>query len=429
LVFRTGQNLEVQRSLGLGKNDFQSPSNKKSSRGKVFIKIFDNNLFLFNFSYKVILRFSMSFSLKSIFFIFFILTNIFGGGVYFANPSPTFSGRGFPNIYSSNKLKDYPQITTDTTGKYVYSTWSTAAGNVQVVLSSDFGMTWNKPSTTPAGTPDLSGIIGSGSQIATDATGKYAYVIWSLNDGIGIKTQVAISSDYGISWTYPTKTPTGFSPDLSSYGSFDPQITTDATGKYVYATWYKADGENRILEVAVSSDYGVSWINPISTLAGISPSNLSAAAERGDKSEIIQTIAAEKTEKTELTSNSEEGGEKSQVSTISDDDSNSTRMGSGSIEVITRSPPSELSSDLLKVSYKNYQSDLLFQREQVNVLSWNNIESALSYRVYHNSLNNLVFKGNKLSFIHHGASNPSKYLLTWVDSGGIESIPVEVEIH
>ena len=64
-----------------------------------------------------------------------------------------------------------------------------------------------------------------------------------------------------VNFTIPTTTPTGISPNLSEAGegALRPQITTDSTGKYVYAVWNRSDGSNQIIQVAISSDYGNTW--------------------------------------------------------------------------------------------------------------------------------------------------------------------------
>ncbi|NGX28832.1 MAG: hypothetical protein K940chlam1_01020, partial [Candidatus Anoxychlamydiales bacterium] len=153
------------------------------------------------------------------------------------------------------------QITTDNSGKYVYAVWKNSSSDIQVGISSDFGINWAPPTSTPDGTPALG--TGENAQITTDNSGKYVYAIWNVLAGA---VQAAFSSDFGLNWVSPTSTPTGTTPNLASLGEFS-QITTDNTGKYVYAIWDDPTGAGTI-QVAVSSDFGMNWISPSSTPAG-----------------------------------------------------------------------------------------------------------------------------------------------------------------
>jgi hypothetical protein len=585
----------------------------------------------------------MSFFLKSLASVFFIALNLFSE-VNFINPSTTPSGNP-PDLSDETQYSNHSQITSDATGKHVYSIWTNQSiGTAQVAISSDYGVTWSNPTTTPPGTtsPSIS-VAGNveAAQITADATGKYVYAIWNRIDADNhYIIQVAISSDYGVTWTNPTTTPTGITPNLSLAGqdAISCQITCDTTGKYVYAIWGRDDGSNNyIIQVSISSDYGISWIDPSSTPAGTVIPNLSVAGQHAGTPQIttdntgtyvyavwyrydgsnyrIQVAissdfgvnwsyppsganisqALHSAQKPQITTDAA-GQNVYAIWTIDDlsgnmiiqvghslsygtswsadpvqvlprgiaDDPQITTDDTGtyiyaiwslyfdstyniqmawsfSHGVVWHSPSTTpsgtitpnisvdstfaqspqittdssgqhvyatwsranssskdiiqvaLSSDfgnnwgsptttpdvtpnlslpngnalepeiitnasgdrvyviwdrspgrldliqvaitspigpnnLLNVSYKNYRKELLLQRDYVNELFWNNVASAAFYRVYYCSLNHLIFQGNEMQFIHHGASNPSKYFISWVDSSGNESIPVEVNI-
>ncbi len=160
------------------------------------------------------------------------------------------------------------QITTSSSGKYVYASWNVSPGAVQTAFSSDFGLNWSYPASTPKGSPDLA-TSGEFSEITTSDTGEFVYAIWSVPASDDI--QVAISSDFGLNWSDPTSTPIS-SPNLSTSGELS-QITTNSTGKFVYAIWNDPSGS--AVQVAISSDFGATWSNPTSTPTGTLP-NLAA---------------------------------------------------------------------------------------------------------------------------------------------------------
>jgi hypothetical protein len=158
---------------------------------------------------------------------------------------PTPADDGTPNLSDSGENAEGPQIATSGSGEYVYATWYRYDGTdfrIQVAISSDYGVTFSSPTTTSAddGAPNLSdsGEAARNPQIATDDTGKYVYAIWRRFDGTDYRIQVAISSDYGVTFSDPTTTLAG-TPNLSDSGedAYYTQIATSGTGQYVYATW------------------------------------------------------------------------------------------------------------------------------------------------------------------------------------------------
>lgn len=175
-------------------------------------------------------------------------------------PTSTNSDLLTPNLSMSTSNSQIPQIVTSSSGKYVHVIWQANIGGSnypQVCTSSDFGQTWNNPTTLPQ-------IIASNPQIATSSSGQYVYVIWQNNTN-PFPIQVMLSSDFGLSWQNPLSTPTGTTPNLSISSNGPPQIDTSSSGEYVFAIWTSSNGPNFITQVAISSDYGKNWTNPIST--------------------------------------------------------------------------------------------------------------------------------------------------------------------
>ncbi|MFW9873900.1 MAG: sialidase family protein [Candidatus Thorarchaeota archaeon] len=192
---------------------------------------------------------------------------------------------------------NFPQIVTSSTGQYVYSIWRKAT-RIQVAISSDFGATFQDPVSTPAGSPNLSasGHNANSPQIITDDTGQYVYAVWRLFDGPDKRIQVAISSDFGVTFQNPTATPASDGPpNLSNPGqnAETPQIVTNSTGQYVYAVWRKSHGSERRAQVAISSDFGITFQDPTVTPATDGPPNLSPLGLKADIPQITTNSTGE----------------------------------------------------------------------------------------------------------------------------------------
>ncbi|NGX32782.1 MAG: hypothetical protein K1060chlam4_00834, partial [Candidatus Anoxychlamydiales bacterium] len=179
--------------------------------------------------------------------------------VNFSDPTTTPSDFGAPNLSDSDENADRDQIATDSSGKYVYGIWQrfdSTNNIIQIAISSDFGITWTDPNTTPSdlGSPNLSvsDQDAFNAQIATDSSGGYVYAVWERSDGTNTIIQAAISSDFGVTWVNPTSTPPGTTPNLSDSGqnAQSAQITTDSSGKYIYVIWQRFDGTNFIIQTA-----------------------------------------------------------------------------------------------------------------------------------------------------------------------------------
>ena len=168
---------------------------------------------------------------------------------YFSNPPGV---TGTANLSVSGNEAEYAQIQTNSTGQYVFSIWGrdNDSGDriIQMVRSSDYGVTWTNPTSTPVSSSSSPNLSADGEsarypQISVNDSGNRAYTIWRRNNGNNNIIQTALSLDYGATWENPTTTPEGTTtPNLSQDGggTSHPQIATSSSGLYVYPIWYRS---------------------------------------------------------------------------------------------------------------------------------------------------------------------------------------------
>ena len=306
------------------------------------------------------------------------------------NPTTTTGNDGPPNLSDNGEDAGDSQIVTDYTGKYVYAIWS-RANVIQMVRSDNYGKDWQNPTITPGSNPpnlSVNAVIAITPQIVTDLSGKYVYAVWN---GSGV-IQAAISSDYGVTWTDPFVTTGSSIPDLSGGGAEVPQVTTDNTGQYVYVTWVRSGR----IQVVASLNSGRTWVNLTS-----SP-------------QIIPNISLIDCEVPQIVTN--ESGKYVNVIWRYDDNASGniiTQISNGLI-------------DIFNVSCQQYNTKLILQKDLVNSLSWNSMLGAQKYKVYINSLSNLLYEGNDLLYYQHWSKTGGVYYITWIDMYGIESVPFPV---
>lgn len=206
------------------------------------------------------------------------------------------------DIFLSVYTVSFPQIATSSDGKYVYAVWISNDGIndlIQFNFSSNYGVDWSDPATTPGDSPYLSvnGQDSENPQIATSDSGKYVYATWSRkNNGTNTVIQVAISSDYGITWINPLST-TGTNhlpPNLSidNVNSLGCQLTTNSSGRNVYAVWSSGAPSN--IQFAASLDYGASWLNPITTSLSTTSPNISQSGQNATGQEVATNVNGDK---------------------------------------------------------------------------------------------------------------------------------------
>ena len=145
-------------------------------------------------------------------------------------------------------------LTMSGSGQYVYAAWRKDIGGstiaVQFSRSEDFGATWTSGinlSTTVAA------VVTVQTQITTDKTGKYVYIIWGQSGALGKSIQIRRSTDFGRTFDNPviisrSNTPGG------------PCIITDAIGRYVYAVWGESSTEQYSI---LSFDFGINFTPPL----------------------------------------------------------------------------------------------------------------------------------------------------------------------
>ena len=176
---------------------------------------------------------------------------------------------------------------------------------------------------------------------------------------------------------------------------------------FPYTTLFRSEIENpldsnTIVQTAQSSDYGVTWINATAKI----DSSL-------DQTELPAGPAID----TNLTKKYSYGVE------FNLDNSN-TVMQTASEVILT-------DGTYLNVYYKIYAKKILFQSSYVTGIYWNVVTGAVSYRVYLNTMSNLVYEGTDLEYFDQSVylKDPKTYLVTWLDSESVESNPSQIIIE
>ena len=143
------------------------------------------------------------------------------------------------------------KITTDSSGKNLYVAYSTDKLNIK--KSSDYGASFS-PSF------ELGSSANSYPQITTSSTGEYVYVIWKENQ----KLFSSASSDYGVSFLDPIEIYSCDERDSIQ----DPTIITNDKGQYVYVLWVENDYD---IKMKVSTDFGTSFLDVLEIASGNYP--------------------------------------------------------------------------------------------------------------------------------------------------------------
>lgn len=202
-------------------------------------------------------------------------SNDFGSS--WQNPNTTNIVTISPNISLTGQIASSPSLKI--AKNYVFAIWSrqndSVNSTIQMIYSDDFGKTWYLPNTANLGTvsPNISlaGFDAVGPKISSDNSGRYVYSTWLEQTGAGYQPKVAISYDYGKTWLKSFFVASEITP------TYDSDITTDSSGKFVYVIFLKVIAEDSVNRTRVrtlySNDYGNTWNNPdTSNLGTISPS-------------------------------------------------------------------------------------------------------------------------------------------------------------
>ncbi|NGX34349.1 MAG: hypothetical protein K1060chlam1_00701 [Candidatus Anoxychlamydiales bacterium] len=155
---------------------------------------------------------------------------------------------------SGQNAKD-PKIVSDVSGRFAYIAWIRSNGEnniAQVSRTDDSGATWKTPKDLSL--PDQN---AKDVQITTDAYGQNIYVLWARSNGENDIIQLSYSNDYGKLW----KTPIDLSASLQD--AKNPQIITSFPGMNTFAIWARSDGTKNVIELATSAYYGASWTSSI----------------------------------------------------------------------------------------------------------------------------------------------------------------------
>ncbi|NGX34441.1 MAG: hypothetical protein K1060chlam1_00794 [Candidatus Anoxychlamydiales bacterium] len=331
-------------------------------------------------------------------------------GVTWQNPTATTGDGGSPNLSDNNGSAYESMIIADSTGQYVYAIWTRSDGVnwvIQTVKSSDYGVSWQKPTSTTGdgGSPDLSnnGKMAMYPCVVSDSTGQYLVAIWQrAGSSNNMLIQVARSADYGVTWINPTTTTgDGGVPNLSNnseHACFS-HLSSDSTGQNVYVIWCIMQGiNNRIVEAASSSDYGVTWINPTALNYQVDD-NIELPAGPTINTTLSKKYAYVATFNPLVIS------QKANAIVLVDGiylENNYTYSNKG---------------DLLKGQY-------------VNSIYWDLVVGAVSYKVYLDSMGTLVYEGTDLQYFdqHMFLKDEKTYLVTWLDSESVESDPSQIVI-
>jgi len=172
-------------------------------------------------------------------------------------------------LSDSTGIATKPQIIKDSSGKYAHAIWCwldpiSTNELIQRARSIDYGANW-------LANTNISeiGYDADSPQITTNSTGEYVYATWKRPNGTNEAIQTAISTDYGATWSTAV--------DRSEIGDncLDPQIITDNSGQYVFLLWIGNNGEDDMLRLIFSSDFGNTWGEPLALSESTGPGNAS----------------------------------------------------------------------------------------------------------------------------------------------------------
>jgi hypothetical protein len=200
-------------------------------------------------------------------------------GVTWSYPATT-AGTAVPDLSASAQSALAPAVAIS--GTTVVATWYvTATGVVAVARSSDGGANWTNPTSVPTGAvaPALS-VSGQDAALGrVSVSGSKAVVVWKRSNGTNYVIQTAFSTDAGVTWASPASTPIGTgTPDLSEGSQDANDVSVSMDGDTVVAVWTRSNGVGLVAQSASSRDGGVTWTSPSATPLGANTPDLSGAS-------------------------------------------------------------------------------------------------------------------------------------------------------
>lgn len=153
-----------------------------------------------------------------------------------------------PAVASDSSISStYPQLVSTSTSKIV-ATWFQNFSSITVLSSSislDNGATWSIP--VQISNPSSSSYE---SQLIRASNGTLVSV-WYQDLGSGNQIFSSRSSDEGLTWSSPASV-------SSQTDCYNPQIASDSLSNFI-AAWWCGQGSNSMIDVATSTDSGITW--------------------------------------------------------------------------------------------------------------------------------------------------------------------------
>lgn len=185
-------------------------------------------------------------------------------------PSTLFATQGYGTSGNAQTLSTPVNLSNDSptnatfpivasTGRNVYVSWSEGSGGIKFRASTNHGVNWNPPLSSPAMTLSPSkGLYGIAQFPVMCANGSDVFVAWSqVYSSIGLQIFEATSTNNGGSFSVTRLTSTVGIAQNTTGGYITPAIA--ASGSNVYVT-FAGNGSNSY--VMSSNDYGSTWSAP-----------------------------------------------------------------------------------------------------------------------------------------------------------------------
>jgi hypothetical protein len=172
-----------------------------------------------------------------------------------------------------------PQVAMSGDGVRVVTAWTAGSGpsnQVHVRTSDDSATTWN-----PIVLVDEAGMTASTPSLATSANGSVSSVAWMITDAGVRYVQVAVTTDGGVTWGAPITVSGG------SGGVNAPRISMSQDGVRQAVVWNEGTSPNFVNRLSYSFDSGATWSEPFDLSVPLSSSTSPSVAVAGDGSGLV----------------------------------------------------------------------------------------------------------------------------------------------